>query len=104
MQRAAFPTHTWFLQEYIYENGTCLLELDIAEDSDASARLNRLTAEAMNLIATRTRLDRSVLNAIMHEDVVDLASTANQPHAHKLDQAFYTGILVSVLCMLCAAS
>ena len=96
------------LQEYIYEIGACLLQLDIADDVDASTRLHKLTSEAMNLIATRTRLDRSVLNAVMHQDVLTLSSVGNDPFAHKLDGDFYTQILVSavlcaVLCCACAA-
>jgi len=96
------------LQEYIYEIGACLLQLDIADDADASTRLHKLTSEAMNLIATRTRLDRSVLNAVMHQDVLTLSSVGNDPFAHKLDGDFYTQILVSavlcaVLCYACAA-
>lgn len=62
----------------------------------------------MNLIATRTRLDRSVLNAVMHQDVLTLSSVGNDPFAHQLDGDFYTQILVSavlcaVLCCACAA-
>ena len=93
------------LQEYMYEIGACLLQLDIADDADASTRLHKLTSEAMNLIATRTRLDRNVLNAVMHQDVLSLSSVGNDPFAHKLDGDFYTQILVSaVLCLvLCCA-
>lgn len=89
----------------MYEIGACLLQLDIADDTDASTRLHKLTSEAMNLIATRTRLDRSVLNAVMHQDVLTLSSVAHDPFAHKLDGDFYTQILVMALlcCVLCRA-
>ncbi len=97
-------TVSLILQEYMYEIGACLLQLDIADDADASARLHKLTSEAMNLIATRTRLDRSVLNAVMHQDVLTLSSVGRDPFAHKLDGNFYTQILVSAVCsaVLCA--
>ena len=87
------------------EIGACLLQLDIADDADASTRLHKLTSEAMNLIATRTRLDRSVLNAVMHQDVLTLSSLGHDPFAHKLDGAFYTQILVSAVscCVQCSA-
>ena len=93
------------LQEYMYEIGACLLQLDIADDADASTRLHKLTSEAMNLIATRTRLDRSVLNAVMHQDVLTLSSAGHDPFAHKLDGDFYTQILVSAVlcCVQCCA-
>ena len=89
----------------MYEIGACLLQLDIADDADASTRLHKLTSEAMNLIATRTRLDRSVLNAVMHQDVLTLSSLGHDPFAHKLDGAFYTQILVSAVscCVQCSA-
>ena len=90
---------SFILQEYLSEIGACLLQLDIADDADASTRLNKLTSEAMNLIATRTRLDRSVLNAVMHQDVLTLSSVGHDLFAHKLDDNFYTQILVrAVLC------
>ena len=93
-------TSNGLLQEYVYEIGACLLQLDFEEDLNASSRLHQLTSEAMNLIATRTRLDRSVLHAVMHQDVLDMHSNADQPCTHQLDQAFYTRILVSSWCLL----
>ncbi|DBB11509.1 hypothetical protein WJX82_006916 [Trebouxia sp. C0006] len=93
VQRLSLAELSTIWTEYMYEIGACLLQLDIADDADASTRLHKLTSEAMNLIATRTRLDRSVLNAVMHQDVLTLSSLGHDPFAHKLDGAFYTQIL-----------
>ena len=53
------------VQEYVYEIGACLLQLDFEEDLNASSRLHQRTAEAMNLIATRTKLDEAFYSRIL---------------------------------------
>lgn len=86
--------HLLVLQDHIHQMGSCLLQMDGHEDPSVHTTLQRLTSEAMTLVAQLVRTHGKVSGPIMHNG----KTPGMDEHMHpQPNDAFYARILVRLL-------
>ena len=90
--------HLLVLQDHIHQMGSCLLQMDGHEDPSVHTTLQRLTSEAMTLVAQLVRTHGKVSGPILHNG----KTPGMDEHMHpQPNDAFYARILVRVLSLQC---